>query len=513
VKRRARTVALTLLLATGFAVPGWPQQRRDEARTRDVQGVALAEAGRIAEAVEQFRAALELDPAYPEAVYHLALADERAGRTDEAMALAENALRLSSDFTAARYLLAACCRKRGDFEGELHLLEKVAASAPDFAEARYNYGLGLQREQRFVEAVEELRAAARLDPKNGRYVLALGVALANRNNDEALGVLRAAVELAPSDAEAHYNLALALAASGAATEAIREFEGAVRFNPRHAGARRGLGITLMHEDKLDAAVEELRRALRDAPRDEEAANNLGLAQLRLNDVSGAIASLKLAIELNPRLIKAHFNLAQAYRRAGRLDDSRRETERAGVLTAEQRSVGQAMVLVQSARQRLQSGDRAGALSALRDAVAASPGFADGHLTLGRVILETGGDVPAAVREFRVVLNLDPERAEAHYRIGLALLKTDQKTALEEFGAASSMAPCRVEIMRALAAAAFDAGDWSTAATQLRRVLAWSPMDKEALIQLERVRAHSPGSPAAVLDPRNQRHDNTFSPRR
>ena len=125
----------------------------------------------------------------------------------------------------------------------------------------------------------------------------------------------------------------------------------------------------------------------------------------------------------------------------------------------------------------------GALSALRDAVAASPGFADAHLELGRAILEMGDDVPAAIREFRIVLNLDPERAEAHYRIGLALLKSDQKTALEELRAASSMAPCRVEIIRALARAAFDAGDWSTAAAQFRRILAWSPADKEALRNL------------------------------
>src|SRR5204862_3353083 len=129
----------------------------------------------------------------------------------------------------------------------------------------------------------------------------------------------------------------------------------------------------------------------------------------------------------------------------------------------------------------------GALSALREAVSANAGFPDAHLELGRAILETSGDALAAVSEWRLVLNLDPERAEAHYRIGLALLKTDQKTALEELRAASTMAPCRVEIMRALARAAFDARDWSTAAAQFRRILAWSPADKEALAQLENVR--------------------------
>ena len=271
----------------------------------------------MAEAVERFRAALQLAPEFPEAVYHLALAFDRMGRTDEAMANAEDALLLSPDLIQARYVLAGCCRKRGDFEGELRLLSKITERVPEFAEARYNYGLGLQREQRFAEAVEELRAAARLDPKNVRYTQALGVALANRNNDEAIRVLRTAVELAPSDAEPHYNLALALAAAGEGRNAVREFEAGLQLNPNHAAARRGLGITLMHEDQLEASAEQLRRALEDAPRDAETANNLGLVQLRLNDLSGAIRSLERAIQMNPRLIKAHFNLAQAYRRTGR----------------------------------------------------------------------------------------------------------------------------------------------------------------------------------------------------
>lgn len=490
---RARTIALTLFLATNGGALSGPQAQhgaaqRDEARARDAQGVALAQAGRIAEAVEQFRAALQLDPDFPEAGYHLALAYERAGQTDEAIAKVEDALRLRPDFIEARYLLAGCCRKRGDFEGELRLLQDIARRAPEFAEAHYNYGLGLQREQRFAEAVEELRAAARLDAKNDRYALALGVALANRSNDEAIRVLRSAVELAPLNAEPHYNLALALAAAGNETEAAREFEEALRFNPSHAAARRGLGITLLHEDKLEAAAEQLRRALQDAPRDEEAANNLGMVQLRLNDVSGAIASLERAIQLNPRLIKAHFNLAQAYRRAGRSGEARLETERGAALTAAQRSLGRAMVLAQSARQRLQSGDRAGALSALRDAIAASPEFADAHLQLGRTILETGSNGSEAVREFRRVLDLDPERAEAHYLIGLALNKTDEKTAFEELRAAADMAPCRVEIMRALGRAALDAQDWSTAVAQFRRVLAWAPADKDARAHLDRALA-------------------------
>ncbi len=466
-------VALALLLSTD----GLPQEAKTAARERDAQGVTLAQGGRIREAIDQFRSALELDPDFPEAAYHLALAFDAAGRTDEAIAQAEDALRRRPGLLPAEYLLAGCCRKRGDSEGELRLLARITKSAPGFAEARYNYGLALQRGGKLAEAVEELRAAAKLEPK---YSLALGIALASLDANEAVRVLDEAVQLAPQEPEAHYNRALALAAAGREDDAIPEFQAALRLNPKQAGARRALGIALLHADRLQDAAAELRQALEVAPRDAEAANNLGIVQLRLNDVAAAIESLETAIRINPRLIKAHYNLAKAYQRAGRTGDARAETEAGNRLTAEQRSLGRAMVLVQSARQRLEAKDFNAAIEASREAVAASRWFPDAHFELGLAILASNGDRAGAVRAFRDVLDLDPERSDAHYQLGLALLESDPKGALEELRAAALMAPCRVEFMRALAAAAAKAGDQAAEATQLRRIKAWESEDQSTV---------------------------------
>jgi tetratricopeptide (TPR) repeat protein len=467
----------------------------------DAQGVALAQGGNIGGAIERFRAALQLEPAFAQSWYHLALAYDSSGKTDQAIANLEEALRIEPKFVEARYLLAGCCRKRGDFVGELRLLAEVTNSAPGFAEAHENYGLALEREQKFDQAIEHLRTAVRLDTGNARYALALGVALSGRNDDEGVRVMRRAVDLAPVDAETHYNLALALAGAGDSAGAVREFESAISLKPGATAALRGLGVTLMHLDRVQESRDVLRRAVETAPRDDEALNNLGLAQLRLKDINGAIASFERAIQVNPRLIKAHANLAQAYQRAGRHTDARRETQRASELTAEQGSVGRAMILVQTARQRRGAGDSPGALAALREAVVANPAFVDAHLELGREILASGHDSSGAVREFRTVLNLDPERADAHYEIGLALLKEgDKKAAVDELRAASDMAPCRVEIMRALGRVAFDRGDWPIAIAQFRRVLAWDENDRNARAQLDRALAQNGQSTGSQREP-------------
>jgi Flp pilus assembly protein TadD len=323
----------------------------------------------------------------------------------------------------------------------LRLLADVIKRAPQFSEAHYNYGLALKNREKVQDAVEELRAAVRLSPDNAKYLLALGVALADVDKRGAVKTLREALQHGANDAEAHYDLALALANDGDEAAAIEEFKRALELNPKHASALRGLGVALMHQSKFDESAAVLRSALDAAPSDAEAANNLGEVQLRLKDVSGAIQTLERAIQLNPSLIKAHANLAQAYQRAGRSTDAQHESRRVAALTAEQRNRGRAMVLVDSAKH--QTG--AEAISTLRQAIDASPNFADAHFQLGLLIRDPG----EAIAEFRRVLSLDPERAEAHYEIGRVLERAEQKTeALREYRIAIEMAPCNEDAKRA-----------------------------------------------------------------
>ena len=482
-------IAILLLAASTFATA-----QEVEVRRHDQDGVRLAQSGALPAAIEQFRAALHLDPSYAEAWYHLGLAYGQARNTDEAMAAFEEALRIHSDYLEARYMLADCCRKRGDFTGELSLLADVVKRAPAFAEAHYNYGLALKNREKVQQAAEELRTAVKLNPGNPNYLLALGIVLTDVNKTEAVAVLRDALRRGADNSDGHYNLGLALATDGEDTAAVEEFRRALELRPAQAPTLRALGVTLMHQGNFEESAAALRRAVVAAPNDAEIANNLGAVLLRLKNIGGAIESLERAVQLNPSLIKAHASLAQAYQRAGRSADAQRESQRLAALTAEQRNRGRAMLLVESAKQQANAGRTAEAIASVHKAIEASPNFADAHFQLGRLIRDSGGDPEDAIASFRRVLSLDPERAEAHYEIGVTLERNGRKAdALEEYRIAVEMAPCHVQAKEALGRTALEAKQWSTAGAQFRGVLALQPKNADAKSGFDRA-VSSEGKP-------------------
>ena len=206
---------------------------------------------------------------------------------------------------------------------------------------------------------------------------------------------------------------------------------------------------MMHLGRLEEAAAELRKAVDGAPLDPEAANNLGLVLLRMKDTAGAIEALERAVRVNPNLIKAHSNLAQAYLRAARAEDSRQASRRAAELTGQERALGRAMILVQTAKQK--PGDVAG----LREAVRLSPQFDEAHFYLGVAL----GNSEEAAGEFRRTLELNPARADAHYRLGLLLeAKGNGAAAVAEYEEAIRKAPCSPEVRLALGRALAAVGE-------------------------------------------------------
>src|SRR5262249_13991171 len=90
----------------------------------------------------------------------------------------------------------------------------------------------------------ELQEALRIDPKLASAHWRLGQALATRAKNEALEHLQRAVELAPDNNLARYDLAVALLGARREDEALAHFKVVLPAMPDAALAYNGLGVAL-----------------------------------------------------------------------------------------------------------------------------------------------------------------------------------------------------------------------------------------------------------------------------
>lgn len=211
-------------------------------------GVALADEGRFAEAIQQYQAALQIEPDAANVQTDFGNALARSGRAAEAIAHYQAALRVLPDSpithndlanalaatpgrmpqAIAEYQIAL--RLKPDYEEARNNLAQVQSNG---AEMQYNMGVDLARSGKAEEAILHFEEALRLKPD---YVEAhdnLGVVLAGAGRvQEAIPHFEAALRIDPDSAGAHVNLGIALSGiPGRMPEAIRHFEAALRIKP------------------------------------------------------------------------------------------------------------------------------------------------------------------------------------------------------------------------------------------------------------------------------------------
>jgi Flp pilus assembly protein TadD len=213
------------------------------------------------------------------------------------------------------------------------------------------------------------------------------------------------------------------------------------------------------------------------PGDAQGHNVFGGVLLKLGDLEGAIQEYRQAARLDPALTEPRVGLAQALTKAGRTDEARAPIAEVQRLKEVETRRAQAMVLVEMAARQLENGEAARAVASLRDAVAASPDFADAQYLLGLALQRAG--VASAEREEALLeaVRLDPGHAEARYEWARLLAgRGDMVAAVDQLRKAVELQPSLVGAQRELARIALLSRDWATAAAALRAVLAWGERD-------------------------------------
>ncbi len=275
-------------------------QRPNNLRARFNYGLALAEAERTPEAVEQLRHAVRLNPNHADARVNLGSALLQQDSVNEAIEQYRFALAIDPQHALARRQLGDTLLKEERFdEAALHFEQALGSDTPADADAHLhcNLGVALTGAGRTTEAIDHYRRALELDPdlSDAHYNLA-GALIDTGGFDTGVHHYREAIRLDPTSARAYIRLGNALAGAGKLDEAITEFRAVLQL-PRHtvdslliARAHFNLGNALANQNKLNQAISEYLRATQAEPSYWRAHYGLGWACERLGQTERAIAA-------------------------------------------------------------------------------------------------------------------------------------------------------------------------------------------------------------------------------
>jgi len=220
------------------------ERRRDAEREREARAEELRrhyglatrylQEDRAQDAIEEFRAALELEPNNPTTHSLLGLAYGEAGRLEEAIASCRRALELEPHEAAHYNNLGTILIRTGQVqEGVRHIEQAARLDADRAATYHFNLGAALLNAGRARDAAGHFRQALRSDPTFAAAHFFLGVALV-RSAPRASGAEPA--RAAPGTVEA-FQRYLQLAPDGPYAEKAREYLKELGARPQEAPAR------------------------------------------------------------------------------------------------------------------------------------------------------------------------------------------------------------------------------------------------------------------------------------
>jgi tetratricopeptide (TPR) repeat protein len=204
-----------------------PVLARVQALNRSAQihlhrALELERSGQIAEAIEEERQALAIDPSDAQAHINLISLYGRINDPGSARKHFEAAIQLNPGRSDAWYNYGVLLLRQQQFAEAEQALRKALASNPDYAEAHYNLGVIQEQGGHLEEAACEFRQAVENKPNYPAARFRLGRILANQKKyEEAILQLRQSIQGDDEQTAAYlYALGATYARAGDRTQAL-----------------------------------------------------------------------------------------------------------------------------------------------------------------------------------------------------------------------------------------------------------------------------------------------------
>ncbi len=474
------------------------------------KAIACHQAGQVQDAEALYRAVLNIQSDHPEANYNLGVLLMRAGQP--AAGLPYFLALLEADPTQGQYWLSYvdALFQAGELETAREALAHAKQQGLQGEEVdALEVSLGTSNESAMLDAVSDAgrtkdAKSARLDKSvgkttpnkkkrpdaqetkqltllftNGQYEEAVALALAMTarfprhgfgwkmlgaayqqmgRGKEAIGPMKKAVELLPSDAAVHSNLGVILNDLDWADEAIASYRRALKIRPDYVMALNNLSNTLHEVGRLEEAAASYRKALLLNPEYAEAHGNLGVTLQGLGRLEEAEASYRHALKIKADFVEAHSNLGRTLQDLGRLEEAE-----------------------ESFLQALQI----------------KPGYAEAHSNLG-LVLQAMGRTEEAEKSIRRALHIRPKYAEAYCNLAIILQAMGRSEEAESsYREALAIKPKYPEAYRNLAIMQESLGRLDEAEDNYRQALEMNPKYVDALLSLGHLLSNLDKLPSAA----------------
>ncbi|KAJ4460484.1 putative UDP-N-acetylglucosamine--peptide N-acetylglucosaminyltransferase [Paratrimastix pyriformis] len=287
-----------------------------------VLGRQFVEEGRLGDATEEFKQALQYNPRSIEIMNFLGNTAKLDGRLDESEMWYRSALKISPNFAVAWSNLAGVMKAKGRLNDAVEMYLRAINLSPQFADAHSNLGNVYKELNMPDQALISYDNAIKARPTFAApYSNKATVYHDAGDYERALPLYRKAIELDPRFLDAYNNLGNALKSMGRLDEAIAAYQNALQFQPTNAHILNNLGNALKEKGQTKEALTAYQTALKAQPNFPPVLNNLASLLKELGRAQEAMAMYRRAIEIDPKFADAYSNLGNALKDIGHTQDA------------------------------------------------------------------------------------------------------------------------------------------------------------------------------------------------
>lgn len=382
-------------------------------------GALCIKAGQYDAAIGWVSQAIRLNNRNPNFFVTLAGVLQERGKLNEALECYRFAIELKPDWIDVLFLRARVLQKIGSREKAIEQLDKILALQPGHLDAHRSLVVVLHESGRTEDALAACdRALSRFPNVSGLYNNRGIILKALGRFDEALVAYERAIETSSSGDFLPFNNSVdILKQTGRLAEALAICDRGLSVSPNSAELLNCKGVVLADLDRVDEALTCYNEAIERHPNSADAFSNRAKIGLRQQQHARAIEDCDRAIALNPSLPEAFHTRGRALRDTKKLAEAARHLERAIELRPD---FFQAIVDLGAVLHRLNRFEEA--LAQYDRVIAINPEFAEGFQDRAITLLDLAR-YEEALRDFEKAISLNPDLANAHWNEGIARLLT------------------------------------------------------------------------------------------